>query len=695
MPLHLDLETRSQLDLKRVGLYRYATHPSTEVWCACWVHEYEHELLGEVAEEHSWIFGEPAPEDLIALLKDENELVYCHNAAFESALLHYVLHWQMKWPNPDLSRFRCTAAMAAAMSLPRDLERAAIAVGLPEQKDMAGRRLILQMAKPREIAPDGKVVWWWDADKVAAGKAYCMQDVRTERALSKRVRPLSVKEQALWEVDNRINRRGVCIDLDSVDRAQKTVDRELDRLNVEIKELTGGAVNTVNQVSAIKDWLQAQGLTIPSLNKTDVAEALSSEYLWEADVWDLDPEDQALLDLLGELPPIRQTERRVLEIRQEAAKSSTKKLKRFRERSESFRSHHRCRENFMYHGAGPGRWTGLGLQLQNFPRGVLRLKMKDIEDAIEHIGDLDYLSAMYGPPLTVVSDSLRSFIVAPKGTDLICADYSNIEGRGTAWLAGEERKLQIFREQDAGGVGVYERTAAGIYRIPHEKVDKEQRQIGKVSELACGYQGGVGAFQSMAKVYGVRVPDDQADEIKQAWRDQHPNIVNYWYAIERAAIEAVERPGLYFSVGPETRKVTFLCQGKVLWLRLPSARVLAYPSPSVRQVMTPWGVKKDAVVFYGIDAKTKQWCLQKTYGGMLLQNCIEGICRDLLADAMVRLEAHGYPVILHAHDEACAEIPEDFGSLDEFCALMTELPDWAAGLPVVAAGWRGKRYRKG
>lgn len=318
---------------------------------------------------------------------------------------------------------------------------------------------------------------------------------------------------------------------------------------------------------------------------------------------------------------------------------------------------------------------------------------------------LEQIDFYYGSPLNVFSECTRGFLIAAPGKDLIAADLANIESRSLAWQAGEEWKLEAFRAYDEGkGPDLYRLMAARIYEIPLEKVTKDQRQIGKVAELACGYQGGVGAFQMMAKTYLVKVPDSVAETAKATWRALNPKIVAYWPALERAVISAVKCPGEKFKAGAAGREVSFLKKGSFLWCRLPSGRVICYPYPRVDLVKTPWGEMKEALTYmttdvYVEDPKTGivtkvRWGRTSTYGGSLAQNITEAECRDLLADAMVRLEELDYPVVIHVHDEAVGEVPEDYGSVEEMEGIIELGSSWAKDLPIAAEGWRGKRYRK-
>lgn len=298
----------------------------------------------------------------------------------------------------------------------------------------------------------------------------------------------------------------------------------------------------------------------------------------------------------------------------------------------------------------------------------------------------DAIRAIYGPPLDVISDCLRGFLIAAPGHELIAVDFSAIEARVLAWLAGEEKILEVFRTHGK----IYEAAAAGIYGVPLEDVTKDQRQIGKVSILALGFQGGVGAFQKMARAYGIQVPDERADQIKLAWRADRVNTVRYWYALDDAAMLAVSEKGRI----TEAPKVRFRVSGSFLWCQLPSGRRLCYPYPKIESVETPWGELRDAVTYMGESTMSRKWERQKTFGGKWAENLTQAVARDLLAEAMLRLREFGYKIVMHVHDEVVVEVPHDQGSVDEVAAIASMTPAWAEGLPMAAAGWRGRRYRK-
>lgn len=311
---------------------------------------------------------------------------------------------------------------------------------------------------------------------------------------------------------------------------------------------------------------------------------------------------------------------------------------------------------------------------------------------------LDTIDIEYGAPMGVFSDMLRAMICAAPGSTLISADYSNIEGRVLAWLAGEQWKIDAFKAFDEGrGDDIYKITAGEILGKPAKLVTKDERQShGKIPELALGFGGGKGAFHAMARVYNARFTDEEADAIKDRWRLKHPKIKAFWYALEDAAIDAVRYPGTLQKAG----KILFRMAGSFLWCRLPSGRSLCYPYPTIKDKKAPWkdrdgnDVFKPALHFMGVDALTKQWCEQNTYGGSLSENVTQAVARDVLANGMRNVEAAGYPIVMHVHDEIVAEVPEGFGSVADFESRMSAPASWMAGLPVVAEGWAGTRYRK-
>lgn len=349
---------------------------------------------------------------------------------------------------------------------------------------------------------------------------------------------------------------------------------------------------------------------------------------------------------------------------------------------------------------------------------LIRLSLRDVREQID---------MLYGPPIIAISDCMRGFMIAGPGKKFVSCDLSAIEARKIAWLAGEEATLKIFR----GHGKIYEHSASNIFRIPMDRIDSDQRQIGKVSVLSLGYQGGVGALQTMARGYGVTLapaysglwasapPEHRekairaykanykkpaykkvsreeyiaSDLTKQAWREANPNIVKYWYALEEAAMGAVQNPGLQFSAGAAGRQVSYLKKGSFLLCKLPSSRVLFYPYPKVIQAKTPWDELKEVVSYMSLDTRN-QWVRFKAYGGLWAENITQASSRDLLAQAMLRLDKAGYPIALHVHDEAVCEVDAKLECKDSIHKIFCEVPTWAKDLPIAAGTWEGPVYKK-
>jgi DNA polymerase len=696
--LHIDFETRSTVDLKKTTTDVYAKDPTTDVWCMAYAFDDEPvELVTPVtanSPEHI-LDGAPGMYDVMNHVQDGG-LVYGHNITFEWHIWNKIMAPQYGWPELKIEQCRCTMAMAYAMSLPGSLENAAAATGLEIQKDMNGHRLMLQMAKPRKIEADGTVVWWDDPEKLQRLYTYCKQDVETERALHARLRELSGAEQKLWFIDQRINERGVYIDAEAVQKAQRLAEINGQKLNTEIDQVSDGWIGSYTYVNQITDFLRMNGVETKGVAKADVTALLKQD--------------------------IPDSVRRVLEIRQAGAKTSTAK---FDTMLNSASEDGRVRGLFQYHGANTGRWAGRKVQLHNLPRPTL--EQYEIEDILDnHLDEYDAITVLYGDVLDVLASCLRGVITAGPGNELSVLDYSNIEGRDLAWLAGEEWKLDAFRAFDRKeGPDLYKVTAGSILGIPPEDVSKLMRQnLGKVSELALGYEGGVGAFQQFARAFSIDMAEHfntikeslpgyfekakdnykqrgkgsgvstkawvASEMVKLAWRDRHPATTTFWKNLNQAAIAAVNSPTSIQKVG----RVKFIKKGSFLWCQLPSKRLLCYPYPRIEMETTPWGSEVEKLWYKGVNQKTRKWTDLETYGGKLAENITQGVARDPLSESIVRLEDRDYPVVMHVHDEIVCEDKIGKIKLSDMATLMTELPVWAKGLPVAVEGWQGKRYRK-
>ncbi len=604
--------------------------------------------------------------------------VVAHNAAFEFEIWNEIMAKRHGWSPLKLTQMTCTMAMAYAMALPGDLDRAAAAVGLEHKKDAAGHRLMLQMCKPREVRPDGTVVWWDDEERMQRLHEYCRQDVRVERELEKRLMQLSGDEVELWRLDHEINSRGITIDRHGVEAALRVVDHEKKRLADRFRGVTSNFVGVPTEHKRLTEWVNARGVETSGVAKSDIVDLLATDTL-PADV------------------------REALLIRQEYARSSTAKLTAMLGAANPEDDH--LRGMFQYHGAGTGRWAGRKVQLHNLPRPWLQ--QYEIEEAIRLMTVLppekaiEAIGVLYGPPMGVISSCLRGMLVAAQGSDLLAGDFANIEGRMLAWLAGEEWKLQAFRDVDAGtGIDLYILTYAKSFGLDPTKITKKdpRRQVGKVEELTFGFGGGKGAWATMSKNY-TDVPhmsDDEVDGIKNGWRAAHPCIVAYWDQLERAAKDAILHPGVMCSAGPVGREIRYRMAGSFLWCRLPSGRVLCYPYPKLKPRKTPWGELRDTIHYMTVDGTTGQWVETHTYGGKLSENVTQAAARDVLADAMKRLKGLRANIVLHVHDEIVVEIAESLpaDTVDRFEHEMAVVPPWATGLPIAVEAWRGKRYRK-
>lgn len=661
--LHLDWETRSACDLKVAGLDNYAKHETTDIWIASYAFDEEPVLV--------WNRGEPCPQRIIDHVKSGG-VVIGHNVAFEIALWTHVAVPKYDWPELKPEQCVCTMALAYSMSLPGALENAAAAVGLSATKDMAGHRVMMQLAKPKTIDP---LTWHDDPEKIAKLIQYGKQDVEVERALHKRLIALPKSEQALWLLDHKINNRGIYVDRPAVKAAIKVVESEQKRLNDEMRRVTNNAVATCTATGQLGDWIRYRGVTMPGVAKADVLDALKDDDL-PADV------------------------RTALRLRQEAAKTSTAKLKKM---IESASEDGRLRGMFQYWGAATGRWAARKVQLHNLPRP--KLKQPDIERVVDvlrgpmKVADKARLIEMlFGAPLDVISSCLRAMLCAAPGRELIAADFANIEGRVIAWLAGEDWKLQAFRDFDAGiGHDIYKLTYGRSFGVDPATVNGDQRQIGKTQELLLGFQGGIGAIRRGAGALVESMPDAELQSWVDRWRSSHTKVVKWWYELEDAAIRAVQHPGEVFGVGAPGRVSKFKVNGSFLWCKLPSGRNLCYPYAKLRPIETPWGTIKEQVHYMTVDSLSNKWVETHSYGGKFAENITQAVARDLLAEAMKRVEVAGYPVCLHVHDELVCEVdataPPD--TLHRIETLMQQLPPWAAGLPVATEGWRGTRYRKG
>jgi len=652
--LFRDFETRSQGVLRAIGAQRYAADPTTEILCCCYAVDDGPVLL--------WRPGDSVPIEFVLAAQNQNWIAAAFNDAFETAIEKQIMSVRYGWPVIPIERHRCVQAMCLAVGLPARLSAAATALELGFRKDAAGERLMHQTSKPRRPHknenPEG-IYWFDDQDRLDRLYEYCCQDVEVEREIYQRLPSLSSTEQAIWQLSHQINIRGFHIDRAFAESARNIAEAAAPEIDAEITEITAGAITSINQVAKLQLWLQQHGCVMETLDRKAIERKL------------LDPE----------LAPVA---RRVLEIRTAGAQSAVKKLDALLARAGD---DDRIRGGFRFCGAGTGRWSGEGFQAQNLKRPAV----DDLDAAVTAIatGSYEHVKALYPKPLSVIGDCSRAMICAAPGRNLIGADFGAIESRVLAWVAGEEWKLEAYRRFDATHDPrdePYCETACRIFRISSGSYTKDspERNVGKTCDLAFGYMGGLGAWR---KFEPDRFTDDEVKTFNAEWRASHPAIKRFWYNIDRAALIAVRERGRVVRCG----SIAFKSTGAFLLLKLPSGRKISYPQP--RAV---GDAERQHVTFLDNAAGQFTECRggQGAHGGLWTENIVSGIARDLLAEAMLRIEADGYPIVLHVHDEIVAEVPEGFGSTEEFTHLMTRKPAWALELPIAAKAWTGKRYTK-
>jgi DNA polymerase len=652
--LHRDDETRGRAILKTVGAHRYASDPSTEVLCVAFATDDEPVQL--------WRPGDPVPPEFIEAACNPSWIVAAHNDAFESAIEQYILAPRYGFPLIPIERHVCTMAATLAAGLPAHLSAAADALELGNRKDAAGERLMHQMSKPRRPHKneDSTGIYWFDdQERLDRLFDYCRQDVEVERELYDRLPALSSAEQALWVLSSEINSRGFCVDRKFAEAARRIAKAAAPEIDAELAEITDGAVTGINQVARLLEWLQQRGYAGKSLDRKAIDRQLEKE--------DLSP-----------------SVHRALALRIGGAQAAAKKFGALLARAGD---DDRIRGSFKFHGASTGRWSGEGFQPQNLKRSTT----EDLAGAIAAVatGDYDYVKERYERPLSVVGDCTRSMIIAAPGCILIGADFSSIESRVLAWICGERWKIDSYRHSDATHDPkdeVYCITACKIFHVPDGTYTKSspERAVGKTCDLSFGYMGGLNAWR---KFEPKKFSDEEVENFKREWRAAHPKIKRFWYDIDRAAWSAVRDRGRVVPCGP----VAFKCNSSFLQLKLPSGRKVSYPQPRIIG-----NEREQHVVFSDNSDGQFRDCRNGhgAYGGTWTENVISGIARDLLVEAMERIEAAGYPITLHIHDEIVAEVPIGFGSTEEFTQLMTRKPAWAPDLPIAASAWTGPRYCK-
>lgn len=680
MDLFVDIESYSDVDLTKAGLYKYAQSPAFRVLLVAYSFDGGPVKVVDVAQDEAW------PQELLGALWSPVFTKHAYNAAFE----WYCLSKYFKLSEADtldwIPQWRDTMLQVSYCGYPNSLDAAGKALGLSseKQKMSVGKALIRYFCIPcKPTKTNGgrtRNLPQHDPDKWALFKEYNQRDVETEMAVEHRLAAFPVPDevQKQWETDLRINARGVAVDLDLVDGALAIDTAERERLEQEAIQLTG--LDNPNSVAQLKDWLEAETDTeVADLRKDTVKDLLGGDI----------PGDKA---------------RRVLEIRQELGKTSTKKYAAL---ETATCADSRVRGILQFYGANrTGRWAGRIVQPQNLPRTYISGELLPLARDLVKARNADALRWVFGSVPDTLSQLIRTALVASPGNVLVDADFSAIEARVLAWLAGEDWRLEVFRTHGK----IYEASASQMFGVPIEKIKKgnpeyELRQRGKVAELALGYGGGVTAMRQMdtGKIL-AEVPDEEIQEIVNAWRLRSPAITRLWNLCETAALSvarsgastAIPGAGLVFAY--EYDPNTGL---QFMTIRLPSGRKLYYPEPGIGT--NRFG--RESVVYMGVNQTTRKWMQLETYGGKLVENITQAVARDCLAEAVERLESAGYPVVFHVHDEVVIDAPQVpdgvmvdpqllYTDLDAVVQIMSKNPFWAKGLPLNADGWTDAYYKK-
>ena len=645
--LSCDIETFSDVDLIRCGVYKYADSPNFEMLLFAYAVDDGDVHIIDIAG------GEELPEKIIQAIKSDTVVKTAYNAQFERVCLsRYLKLPDGEYLNPQ--SWYCTAVQAAELALPLSLADVGSVLGLERQKMTEGKELIKYFCVPcKPTKSNGNCTRnrpCHDINKWETFKKYCMRDVDVERQIADKLKmyPISDEEHRLYVLDQIINDRGVLVDSELAEQAVKLNSIQT-AVAVEQAYMITGLENP-NSVTQLKQWLKEKGVEIESLSKKSVKSL--------ADETDGDVSEMLKLRLL-------------------MAKTSVKKYEAV---IRSVCSDNRVHGMMRFCGANrTGRWSGNILQPQNLPQNHLP-DLTLARDIVKD-GDFEMLDMMFGNVPNVLSELIRTVLIPKPNHRFIVADFSAIEARVLAWIAGEQWRIDTFKN----GGDIYCASASKMFKVPVEKhgVNGELRQKGKISELACGYGGSVGALKNMGAVE-MGVQENELQGLINDWRNANPHIVRFWYEVGNAAMKAIKE-----KTTVPLGKLVFAYERGILFIRLPSGRRLSYIKPRI-------GTNRfggDSITYMGINS-AKKWDRLETFGGKLTENIVQGTARDLLANALINAANAGYDTVFHVHDEIICEVPNGYGSVDELCKLLCIKPEWADGLPLNADGFECEYYKK-
>lgn len=654
--LSIDIETKSSVDIGKAGAYKYAQSPDFGILL------FAYSLDDSPVRVIDLACGEKIPETIRLALMDPAVTKHAYNAAFEWYCLN-----RAGYQTP-LEQWKCTMAHGLYCGYTAGLDATGKAIGLPQEKQKlaTGKALIKYFCTPcKPTKANGGRIWNLPEhapEKWELFKEYCGQDVVTEKAILRRLEafPMPEEEEKLWQMDVRMNAYGVRVDTGLIGGALSIHERSTEELGRKAAAITG--LSNPNSTAQLLGWLRGQGTELPDLRKETVAETLDN------------PEN-----LPGEV-------KTVLEIRQQLGKTSIKKYEAMKT---ACCTDERVRGLTQYYGANrTGRWAGRMVQMQNLPRNYL--KTLDYARKLVKAGNYEGVKALYGNVPDTLSQLIRTAFIPSEGHKFVVADFSAIEARVIAWLAGEQWVNEVFATHGK----IYEATASQMFGVPVEKIVKGNpeyslRQKGKVATLALGYQGGVNSLVSMGAL-GMGLTEEELPEIVDRWRQANPRIVDLWYQAGNAALAVME------SAQPQAiHGLVFALEGDLLYgqsfltVRLPSGRKLFYPKPFLKE--NQFG--RPAVHYYTVGQQTRKWEVASTYGGKMVENIVQAIARDCLAETLKRIDARGLQVVFHVHDEVIIDAPMET-TVEEICGLMAEPIPWAPGLILRGAGFESSYYMK-
>ena len=641
--LAIDIETYSDVDLTKCGVYAYCDSPQFEILLFAYAFDEEETEIIDLA------CGEHLPQRVLDALEDTSVIKTAFNAAFERTCISKHLGKKL----PPVS-WQCTAVQSAMLALPLSLDGVGEVLNIKRKKLKEGTDLVRFFSMPckptkanggrtRNLPSD-------EPEKWERFKAYCIRDVDAEREIRQKLRnfPIPESEMRLYQMDQEINDRGILVDRELVANAILCDTQYKEAVTARAYELTG--LENPNSPAQIKGWLSDRGVEVDSLDKKAVKSMIS------------DAEGEVL---------------EVLRLRLLMAKTSVKKYEAI---ERSVCSDGRCHGLLQFYGANrTGRWAGRLVQVQNLPQNHI----EDLELARDLVKNrqFDCIDLLYDSTPGVLSELIRTAFIPKPGCRFIVADFAAIEARVLAWFSGEQWRLDTFAE----GGDIYCASASQMFGVPVVKhgMNGHLRQKGKIAELALGYGGSVGALTSMGAL-DMGLEEEELQPLVNQWRASNPHITKFWWDVDAAAVKAVkERTSISY------KNLCFTYRSGILFVTLPSGRNLSYIKP--RMTQNRFG--RESLSYEGV-GESKKWMRIETYGPKLVENIVQATARDLLALAMLRLRDAGYEIVMHIHDEAVLEVPDGVSSVDEVCRMMAVAPDWAAGLPLRADGYECPFYKK-